>query len=77
MILEDLDAGRLPAPADPDRDSLDADRRAPARRGVVRRLAGDRRGGALGRRAPRPAAREAVQLRGPARGLEGGPTPAR
>jgi ferredoxin/flavodoxin---NADP+ reductase len=24
MVLEDLDAGRLPAPADPDRDSLDA-----------------------------------------------------
>ena len=47
------------------------DRRAPARRRVVRRLAGDRRGRALGRRAPRPAAREAVQLRGPARGLEG------
>jgi len=24
MLLEDLDAGRLPTPADPDRDSLDA-----------------------------------------------------
>jgi ferredoxin--NADP+ reductase len=24
MVLEDLDAGRLPAPADPDRDALDA-----------------------------------------------------
>jgi ferredoxin/flavodoxin---NADP+ reductase len=24
MLLEDLDAGRLPAPVDPDRDSLDA-----------------------------------------------------
>ena len=74
MVLEDLDAGRLPAPADPDRDSLDAliAERQPDAVSYAGWQAIDE-AGALRRRAPRPAAREAVQLRGPARGLEGGP----
>ena len=48
-----------------------ATRRAPARRGELRRLAGGRQGRARGGRAARPAAREAVLVRGAAGGGEG------
>ena len=62
--------GRLPVRPRPRLDRR-ADRRAPARRGELRRLAGRRPRRARGRRAARPPSREAVHLRGAARGREG------
>ena len=70
-LLEDLDAGRLPDARRPrPRLARGADRRAPARRRELRRLAGRGPRGARRRRAAWAPAGQAVLVRGAARGRE-------